>query len=100
MVLFIGFWVTSVNVQGTLLVAGSQTLMSPCAGLSFCTGLCLMVSVSSVPRREYPDGYYHSKGWSSQSDYYASYYSGQYDYGGVYLGPTSLHGLPYGCFQP
>lgn len=32
-------------------------------------------------RREYPDGYYHSKGWSSQSDYYANYYSGQYDYG-------------------
>ncbi|XP_055988911.1 protein transport protein Sec16A isoform X2 [Sorex fumeus] len=32
-------------------------------------------------RREYPEGYYSSKGWSSQSDYYASYYSGQYDYG-------------------
>ncbi|XP_054987594.1 protein transport protein Sec16A isoform X2 [Sorex araneus] len=32
-------------------------------------------------RRECPEGYYSSKGWSSQSDYYANYYSGQYDYG-------------------
>ncbi|XP_063100192.1 protein transport protein Sec16A isoform X5 [Cavia porcellus] len=33
-------------------------------------------------RPGYPDGHYGSKsGWSSQSDYYASYYSGQYDYG-------------------
>ncbi|XP_045145141.1 protein transport protein Sec16A isoform X3 [Echinops telfairi] len=35
-----------------------------------------------APRPGYPEGYYSSKGgWSSQSDYYASYYSGQYDYG-------------------
>ncbi|KAM5298564.1 protein transport protein Sec16A [Ctenodactylus gundi] len=35
-----------------------------------------------VPRQGYPEGYYSSKsGWSSQSDYYANYYSGQYDYG-------------------
>ncbi|XP_047280218.1 protein transport protein Sec16A isoform X30 [Homo sapiens] len=34
------------------------------------------------PRQGYPEGYYSSKsGWSSQSDYYASYYSSQYDYG-------------------
>ncbi|XP_012510174.1 PREDICTED: protein transport protein Sec16A-like [Propithecus coquereli] len=34
------------------------------------------------PRQGYPDGYYNSKsGWSSQSDYYANYYSSQYDYG-------------------
>ncbi|XP_074066812.1 protein transport protein Sec16A isoform X4 [Macrotis lagotis] len=33
-------------------------------------------------RQGYPEGYYASKGgWSSQSDYYANYYSGQYDYG-------------------
>ncbi|KAM6183251.1 protein transport protein Sec16A isoform 2-T2 [Erethizon dorsatum] len=33
-------------------------------------------------RQGYPEGYYSSKsGWSSQSDYYANYYSGQYDYG-------------------
>ncbi|XP_048669273.1 protein transport protein Sec16A isoform X6 [Marmota marmota marmota] len=33
-------------------------------------------------RQAYPEGYYNSKsGWSSQSDYYANYYSGQYDYG-------------------
>ncbi|XP_034520732.1 protein transport protein Sec16A isoform X6 [Ailuropoda melanoleuca] len=32
-------------------------------------------------RPGYPDGYYSSKsGWSSQSDHYADYYSGQYDY--------------------
>uniref|UniRef100_A0A2K6GD83 Protein transport protein sec16 n=1 Tax=Propithecus coquereli TaxID=379532 RepID=A0A2K6GD83_PROCO len=37
------------------------------------------------PRQGYPDGYYNSKsGWSSQSDYYANYYSSQYDYGGMY----------------
>uniref|UniRef100_A0A4W2F789 Protein transport protein sec16 n=1 Tax=Bos indicus x Bos taurus TaxID=30522 RepID=A0A4W2F789_BOBOX len=35
-----------------------------------------------VARQVYPEGYYNSKsGWSSQSDYYAAYYSGQYDYG-------------------
>ncbi|KAF7486947.1 protein transport protein Sec16A [Marmota monax] len=35
-----------------------------------------------TPRQAYPEGYYNSKsGWSSQSDYYANYYSGQYDYG-------------------
>ncbi|KAL6034286.1 hypothetical protein STEG23_015028 [Scotinomys teguina] len=35
-----------------------------------------------TPRQGYPEGYYNSKsGWSSQSDYYANYYSGQYDYG-------------------
>ncbi|XP_050011066.1 protein transport protein Sec16A isoform X4 [Alexandromys fortis] len=35
-----------------------------------------------IPRQGYPEGYYNSKsGWSSQSDYYANYYSGQYDYG-------------------
>ncbi|XP_021117368.1 protein transport protein Sec16A isoform X4 [Heterocephalus glaber] len=34
-------------------------------------------------RQGYPEGYYSSKsGWSSQSDYYANYYSGQYNYGG------------------
>uniref|UniRef100_A0A2K6TIQ9 Protein transport protein sec16 n=2 Tax=Saimiri boliviensis TaxID=27679 RepID=A0A2K6TIQ9_SAIBB len=34
------------------------------------------------PRQGYPEGYYGSKsGWSSQSDYYASYYSSQYSYG-------------------
>ncbi|XP_063492817.1 protein transport protein Sec16A isoform X13 [Symphalangus syndactylus] len=34
------------------------------------------------PRQGYPEGYYSSEsGWSSQSDYYASYYSSQYDYG-------------------
>ncbi|XP_021563816.1 protein transport protein Sec16A [Carlito syrichta] len=34
------------------------------------------------PRQGYPEGYYNSKsGWSSQSDYYANYYSSQYDYG-------------------
>lgn len=39
----------------------------------------------------YPEGYYNSKsGWSSQSDYYAAYYSGQYDYGGTF---RSYHGL-------
>ncbi|XP_072816546.1 protein transport protein Sec16A isoform X1 [Vicugna pacos] len=33
-------------------------------------------------RQGYPEGYYHSKsGWSSQSDYYANYYSSQYSYG-------------------
>ncbi|XP_043839409.1 protein transport protein Sec16A isoform X6 [Dromiciops gliroides] len=33
-------------------------------------------------RQGYPEGYCASKGgWSSQSDYYANYYSGQYDYG-------------------
>ncbi|XP_056668665.1 protein transport protein Sec16A isoform X7 [Monodelphis domestica] len=33
-------------------------------------------------RQGYPEGYYTSKGgWSSHSDYYANYYSGQYDYG-------------------
>ncbi|XP_068925306.1 protein transport protein Sec16A isoform X4 [Petaurus breviceps papuanus] len=33
-------------------------------------------------RQGYPEGYYASKGgWSSQSDYYANYYPGQYDYG-------------------
>ncbi|XP_055255473.1 protein transport protein Sec16A isoform X2 [Moschus berezovskii] len=33
-------------------------------------------------RQAYPEGYYNSKsGWSSQSDYYPSYYSSQYDYG-------------------
>ncbi|EHB04821.1 Protein transport protein Sec16A [Heterocephalus glaber] len=33
-------------------------------------------------RQGYPEGYYSSKsGWSSQSDYYANYYSGQYNYG-------------------
>ncbi|XP_006863877.1 PREDICTED: protein transport protein Sec16A [Chrysochloris asiatica] len=36
-----------------------------------------------APRQGYQDGGYHPKGgWSSQSDYYANYYSGQYDYGG------------------
>ncbi|KAL1787004.1 transport protein Sec16A isoform X1 [Sigmodon hispidus] len=36
-----------------------------------------------TPRQGNPEGYYNSKsGWSSQSDYYANYYSGQYDYGG------------------
>ncbi|XP_005083704.1 protein transport protein Sec16A isoform X2 [Mesocricetus auratus] len=35
-----------------------------------------------TPRPGYPEGYYNSKsGWSSQSDYYANYYSSQYDYG-------------------
>uniref|UniRef100_A0A250Y8G6 Protein transport protein sec16 n=1 Tax=Castor canadensis TaxID=51338 RepID=A0A250Y8G6_CASCN len=35
-----------------------------------------------TPRQGYPEGYYNSKsGWSSQSDYYANYYSGRYDYG-------------------
>ncbi|XP_049751739.1 protein transport protein Sec16A isoform X1 [Elephas maximus indicus] len=35
-----------------------------------------------APRQGYPEGYYTSKGgWSSQSDYYANYYSSQYDYG-------------------
>ncbi|XP_063139022.1 protein transport protein Sec16A isoform X4 [Rattus norvegicus] len=35
-----------------------------------------------TPRQGYPEGYYNSKsGWSSHSDYYANYYSGQYDYG-------------------
>ncbi|XP_051023061.1 protein transport protein Sec16A isoform X1 [Acomys russatus] len=35
-----------------------------------------------TPRQGYPEAYYNSKsGWSSQSDYYANYYSGQYDYG-------------------
>uniref|UniRef100_A0A8C6QUM0 Protein transport protein sec16 n=1 Tax=Nannospalax galili TaxID=1026970 RepID=A0A8C6QUM0_NANGA len=35
-----------------------------------------------TPRHRYPEGHYSSKsGWSSQSDYYAKYYSGQYDYG-------------------
>ncbi|XP_021036751.1 protein transport protein Sec16A isoform X5 [Mus caroli] len=35
-----------------------------------------------APRQGYPEGYYNSKsGWSSHSDYYANYYSGQYDYG-------------------
>ncbi|XP_058158685.1 protein transport protein Sec16A isoform X9 [Dasypus novemcinctus] len=34
------------------------------------------------PRQAFPDGYYNAKGgWSSQSDYYANYYSSQYDYG-------------------
>ncbi|XP_040320284.1 protein transport protein Sec16A isoform X3 [Herpailurus yagouaroundi] len=33
-------------------------------------------------RQGYPEGYYNSKsGWSSHSDYYAGYYSSQYDYG-------------------
>ncbi|XP_053413910.1 protein transport protein Sec16A isoform X3 [Nycticebus coucang] len=33
------------------------------------------------PRQGYPEGYYNSKnGWSSQSDFYANYYSSQYDY--------------------
>ncbi|XP_057580040.1 protein transport protein Sec16A isoform X3 [Hippopotamus amphibius kiboko] len=33
-------------------------------------------------RQGYPEGYYDSKsGWSSQSDYYGTYYSSQYDYG-------------------
>ncbi|XP_034871336.1 protein transport protein Sec16A isoform X5 [Mirounga leonina] len=33
-------------------------------------------------RQGYPESYYNSKsGWSSQSDHYADYYSGQYDYG-------------------
>ncbi|XP_066896373.1 protein transport protein Sec16A isoform X8 [Kogia breviceps] len=33
-------------------------------------------------RQGYPEGYYNSRGgWSSQSDYYASYYASQYDYG-------------------
>ncbi|XP_062063238.1 protein transport protein Sec16A isoform X1 [Lepus europaeus] len=33
-------------------------------------------------RPGYPEGYFDSKsGWSSQSDYYANYYSSQYDYG-------------------
>ncbi|XP_062937898.1 protein transport protein Sec16A isoform X1 [Cynocephalus volans] len=33
------------------------------------------------PRPGYPEGYYNSRsGWSSQSDYYASYYSSQGDY--------------------
>ncbi|KAM5259502.1 protein transport protein Sec16A isoform 3-T3 [Hipposideros larvatus] len=32
-------------------------------------------------RQGYPEGYPQSRGgWSSQSDYYASYYSGQYEY--------------------
>lgn len=36
-------------------------------------------------RQGYPEGYYNSKsGWSSQSDYYANYYSSQYDYGGMF----------------
>ncbi|XP_051040861.1 protein transport protein Sec16A isoform X4 [Phodopus roborovskii] len=35
-----------------------------------------------TPRQGYPEGHYNSKsGWSSQSDYYANYYSSQYDYG-------------------
>ncbi|XP_055455856.1 protein transport protein Sec16A isoform X5 [Psammomys obesus] len=35
-----------------------------------------------TPRQGYPEAYYNSKsGWSSQSDYYANYGSGQYDYG-------------------
>lgn len=35
-----------------------------------------------TPRQGYPEAYYNSKsGWSSQSDYYANYCSGQYDYG-------------------
>ncbi|XP_029391850.1 protein transport protein Sec16A isoform X5 [Mus pahari] len=35
-----------------------------------------------APRQGYPEGYYNPKsGWSSHSDYYANYYSGQYDYG-------------------
>ncbi|XP_037652867.1 protein transport protein Sec16A isoform X2 [Choloepus didactylus] len=34
------------------------------------------------PRHGFPEGYYNGKGgWSSQSDYYANYYSSQYDYG-------------------
>ncbi|XP_077004926.1 protein transport protein Sec16A isoform X2 [Tamandua tetradactyla] len=34
------------------------------------------------PRQGFPEGYYNGKGgWSSQSDYYANYYSSQYDYG-------------------
>ncbi|KAM9641761.1 protein transport protein Sec16A [Trichechus inunguis] len=43
----------------------------------------LRASRVSLPDRQgYPDGYYHSQGgWSSQSDYYASYCSSQYDYG-------------------
>ncbi|XP_077918162.1 protein transport protein Sec16A isoform X6 [Halichoerus grypus] len=33
-------------------------------------------------RQGYPESYYNSKsGWSSQSDHYADYYPGQYDYG-------------------
>ncbi|XP_072489037.1 protein transport protein Sec16A isoform X3 [Notamacropus eugenii] len=37
-------------------------------------------------RQGYPEGYYASKGgWSSRSDYYANYYSGQYDYGDANL---------------
>ncbi|XP_042536870.1 protein transport protein Sec16A isoform X1 [Dipodomys spectabilis] len=33
-------------------------------------------------RQGYPEGYGNSRsGWSSQSDYYANYYSSQYDYG-------------------
>ncbi|XP_040488139.1 protein transport protein Sec16A isoform X2 [Ursus maritimus] len=32
-------------------------------------------------RQRYPEGYYSSRsGWSSQSDHYADYYPGQYDY--------------------
>ncbi|XP_015449698.1 protein transport protein Sec16A isoform X2 [Pteropus alecto] len=32
-------------------------------------------------RQAYPEGYYSKSGWSSQSDYYASYYPSQYEYG-------------------
>lgn len=34
-------------------------------------------------RPSYPEAYLDAKsGWSSQTDYYGQYYSGQYDYGG------------------
>lgn len=45
-----------------------------------------------VSRQSYPEAYSSSKsGWSSHSDYYAGYYSGQYDYGGKF---RSLNGQP------
>ncbi|XP_007945224.1 protein transport protein Sec16A [Orycteropus afer afer] len=46
-----------------------------------------------APRQGYPEGYYSSKGgWSSRSDYYASYYSNQCDYGD----PGHWDGYHYG----
>lgn len=51
-------------------------------------------------RQGYLEGYYDSKsGWSSQSDHYADYYSGQYEYGGacgLLCGPRG-HGPVLGC---
>ena len=45
-----------------------------------------------VFRQGYPEGHYNSRsGWSSHSDYYAGYYSSQYDYGGRF---TSADGRP------